>query len=223
MAYNIFISHVWDAQNDFYHGLIRLLVNAQRFGFRDLSVPKIRYLDGEQEAVKERILSVLRTADVVLVVNTSAVSKSDFVKSELSEAEKCGIPIIAINTPKRLGPRNRSQHEAILRARKAQWTTKSIVETIKEAVKANRRTDAASSRFAAEAYYAPLAEVIAEEAPLTEDEILQLSEDDVIENASPVHLQAERPRDVVFKEREILQPLASPRRSWLAKLFAGHG
>ena len=42
MAYRIFISHVWRAQNTYYWGLIRLLAQAKRFSFVDLSVPKFR-------------------------------------------------------------------------------------------------------------------------------------------------------------------------------------
>ncbi len=225
MAYQIFISHVWRRQNDYYQGLIRLLDQAQRFGFKDLSVPRIRYLDGEAEPVKEQILAVLRTADVVLVVNTPVVSRSSYVQEELNEAEKYGIPIIAINPPKRHGSMSGSQFPAILKARKALWTTKSIVEAIREETKTRRRIEAVSPKFATEVPYESVSDARSEEEPLSPAEFAEVRGDDEQStgDVAPAPLpQGESPKDVLFQPKEDFSALPISRRSWFAKLFVRH-
>ena len=92
MAYRVFVSHVWRAQHEYYWGLIRLLANAKRFRFVDLSIPKLRPLEGEYIDAKDEILSGLRSADVVLVINTPVLTRSAAVQDELAEAKRCGIP-----------------------------------------------------------------------------------------------------------------------------------
>ncbi len=139
MAYRIFISHVWRVQNTYYWGLIRLLGAAKRFSFVDLSIPKFRPLDGSYLDVRDDIRRALRTADVVLTINTPVITNSDSVQDELTEAEKLGLPIIAISPPKRYGAMRESQFGAVQRARRAQWTTKDIVDAIREAARGRTR------------------------------------------------------------------------------------
>jgi TIR domain len=95
MAYEprIFISHHWRAQTDYYRGLRGLLEEAN-FKWRNLAVPPEHKFDGELPM--DRVLEKLRTADVVLVVNTRAVGASPNVKRELEEAVERDIPIIAV-------------------------------------------------------------------------------------------------------------------------------
>jgi len=98
--FKVFVSHVWRRHHEYYWGLIRLLDDASRFSFVDLSVPKIRPFDGtDWSDVQDEILVLLRSADVVLTINTPAITRSKAVREELTEAEKCGIPIIAIACP----------------------------------------------------------------------------------------------------------------------------
>ena len=135
MAYKIFISHVWRAQNIYYLGLLRLLADAKRFDFHDLSVPKFRPLDGNYAAVRDDIFRALRSADVVLVINTPVITNSEPVQDELSEAERLGLPIVAVSPPKSHGVRQ-SQCPAMQRVvHRARWTTKSIALGIRAAVK----------------------------------------------------------------------------------------
>jgi hypothetical protein len=135
MGWKIFVSHVWNAQHKYYWDLIRLLDQASRFSFVDLSVPKLRPFDGDYDAVRNEILTVLRQADVILVINTPVITKSHPVKDELREAEEHGIPIIAIKPAAGHGITKSSRLDAIERAHKANWTTKSIVGAIKKATK----------------------------------------------------------------------------------------
>ena len=101
MAYRIFVSHVWKTQHNLYWDLMRLLGGAKRLRIIDLSVPKFRPFGEEYEQWKLDIYAALHSADVVLVINTSTLDKSDAVRDELREAEARGIPVIAINPPQR--------------------------------------------------------------------------------------------------------------------------
>src|SRR5947207_2917748 len=96
--FKVFVSHVWRKHHRYYLGLLRLLDDANRFRFEDLSIPKLRPFDGaDYPAVRAEIYSVLRKADVVLTINTPAITRSKAVRDELEEAEKNNIPIIAIS------------------------------------------------------------------------------------------------------------------------------
>lgn len=140
MAYKIFISHVWRAQNLYYLGLIRLLADAKRFDFHDLSIPKFRPLEGGYDEVREDVLRALRTADVVLVINTPVITNSPPVQDELAEAERLGIPIIVVSPPKRDGAQRQSQCPAVQRALyRASWGAKSLVVQIRTAIRARSK------------------------------------------------------------------------------------
>jgi hypothetical protein len=140
MAYKIFISHVWRAQNLHYLGLIRLLADARYFNFHDLSIPKFRPLDGDYLAVRDDIFRALESADVVLVINTPVITNSDAVQDELKEAERLGLPIISVSPRGRDGVQRQSQCPAMQRVvYRARWTTKSLVEFIREAVRERKK------------------------------------------------------------------------------------
>ncbi len=51
---------------------------------------KLRPFDGEYEEIKGDMMRLLATADVVLTVNTAAVSNSRPVQDELAEATRLG-------------------------------------------------------------------------------------------------------------------------------------
>ena len=141
VAYRIFVSHVWRSHHEYYRGLVRLLDQAKHFKFVDLSVPKLRPFDAE---ARDDILRLLSGADVVVTINTPVIGKSPAVQDELTEAERLHIPIVAVRTPKRGGRRRTSSFPALKRAYSAQWTSRSIVAAIREAVR-NRPRSAASS------------------------------------------------------------------------------
>ena len=146
MAYRIFVSHVWRAHHEYYWGLIRLLDQAKRFKFEDLSVPKLRPFNGDYADVRGDILHILRDADVVVTINTPVVTNSLAVQDELTEAERLGIPIVAVRPPKRGNTTKTSHFPAVTRAYKATWRSKSIVAAIRKAAKKRVRAPVSASK-----------------------------------------------------------------------------
>jgi hypothetical protein len=80
-----------------------------------------------------------------VTINTPVIGNSPAVKDELTEAERLQIPIVAVRTPKRGGRRRRSNFPPIQRAYSAEWTTRSIVAAIREAVHNRPRPPLAAS------------------------------------------------------------------------------
>jgi hypothetical protein len=230
MAYRIFVSHVWRAHHDYYWGLIRLLDRAKRFTFVDLSIPKIRPFDGDYGTVRDEVLRVLSTADVVLTINTPVITNSPAVQDELREAERLGIPIIAVRVPKRHGRTRRSKLPVIDRAHKAHWTTKSIVGTIGNAIREKRTAALQSSEPATDLGYEAIS-AAATATPLSPDALIKLRGDDETGAAesgttasapltsTPSDTQEERPREVLFRSKE--NP--APKLPWYRRLWSAIG
>jgi hypothetical protein len=167
----------------------------------------------------EQILEIVRTSDVVVVINTPVVGNSDNVLSELEEAVKCGIPIIAV-TPKGKRP---SQHPFIEQhARKAAWIGNSIVAAIRDEVRKARRLKAATVTeevtLTADNAYETVEEA-AEGVHLNPIELEEVrGEDEIMETPFQPHAQTEHPKDAVVKDKQaaipVPVPIPTPPRSW---------
>ena len=221
MAYRVFVSHVWRAQHEYYWGLIRLLANAKRFRFVDLSIPKLRPLEGAYIDAKDEILSGLRSADVVLVINTPVLTRSAAVQDELAEAKRCGIPIIAIKPPNRQGRARGSNLDTVVGAYQASWTTRSIVEAIRLAVRDHPRKHTLPLQLAAEQAYEP-SEVAVEELPAALAHDISIRGDD--EDPSPLNVVqtlpttlSPTPRDALFKPKPELGPMPPLKLPWFKR------
>jgi hypothetical protein len=229
--YRVFISHVWRIHSPNYDGLIRLLTKAKRFDYRELGVPQRRKIDGK--APMEQILEIVRTSDVVLVINTPVVGNSDNVLKELEEAVKYGIPIIAV-TPKGKRP---SQHPFIERhAKRAAWIGNSIVAAIRDEVKKARRLKAATVTeevtLTADNAYETVEEA-AEEVHLSPAELEEVRGEDEIMEAPHQPTQIDLPKDVILKDGPDLsssgsgpassgQAQSPSSRSFISRLFGRH-
>jgi hypothetical protein len=120
----------------FRRGLL-LIVSPDSLG---TTVPAVRQKLHLSSCADFRDQLSLRAADVVLVINTPVITNSEPVQDELMEAERLGIPVIAISPPKRRGASRESQCEVIQRAGyRAQWTAKAIADAIRTAVRAKAR------------------------------------------------------------------------------------
>jgi hypothetical protein len=137
VTYRVFISHAWNQQSDYYYGLVELLRKAPRLDPRNLSVPRQRRFDGDYEEAKAKIYAALELANVVLVVDTAAVTRSKAVLDELAQARLLGIPIVVVSPPNRHGAISRATSLENERYR-AKWTRQSIAKKIREAVRATR-------------------------------------------------------------------------------------
>jgi hypothetical protein len=217
VAYRIFVSHVWKSQHELYWGLMKLLAGAKRFRVSDLSVPKIRPFDGEYQDARAEILAALLTADVVLVINTSAIDQSAAVKDELREASENRIPIIAISPPKRNGRKPQSSLPQVASAIKAHWTTDSIVGAIREARNADKRRKRATAR---KEQYVPIDEI--DVVDLDAEALAEVAADDDAETFSPnsqrspfQDISSPTPREVLTEAH--CQPRTVP---WWRRLFS---
>jgi hypothetical protein len=206
VAYRIFVSHVWRAHHAYYWGLIRLLDQANRFKFEDLSVPKLRPFNGDYADVRGDILKILRDADVVLTINTHVVTNSLAVQDELTEAERLGIPIVAVRPPKRGNTTKTSHFPAVTRAYKATWRSKSIVAAIRKAAK--KKAHAVVAASASEKEFEPVGATFSSGPDQLPTEVRG---DDEIVPTTPVTgaLQSfagafrdARPQDVLFNAKD---------------------
>jgi hypothetical protein len=221
MAYKIFISTGGRTHHKDYWGLIRLLDRAKRFRFHDLSVPRIRTLDGDHHSlVMQDILKGLATADALLVIDTPVIINSRAVKVELAEAQRLNVPIIAVNPPRRRGTNARVLRD-IVGLRRAPWTCKGIVDAIREAVNSKPRSTARPAESDQDRAW------VADTAPLAPSEAakVRLDDEDEINTGPPPE---ELPHDLLpFGEEKssgmgtLAAPPTAPRWNWIRRIWPG--
>jgi hypothetical protein len=222
MAYKIFISSGGRTHHKDYWGLIRLLDRAKRFRFRDLSVPRIRTLDGDRHSlVMQDVLKRLGTADALLVIDTPVIINSRAVKVQLAEAQRLNIPIIAVNPPRRRGTNARVLRD-IVGLRRAPWTCKGIVDAIREAMNSKPRSTARPAEPDQNH------EWVAETDPLAPSEVAKVRDDDEddIKTAPPPE---ERPHDLrpfpvdkgAAGMATLAAPSTAPKWNWIRRIWAG--
>jgi hypothetical protein len=221
MAYKIFISSGGRTHHKDYWGLIRLLGRAKS-RVRELSVPRIRTLDGDQHSsVIQDILKGLATADALLVIDTPVIMNNRAVKVELAEAQRLNIPIIAVNPPRCRGTNARILRD-IIGLRRAPWTCKGIVDAIREAVNRKPRLTARPAEPDQDH------EWVADIAPLAPSEIAKVrdEEEDEIKTGPPAE---ERPRDhPAFGEEKgtagmgtLAAPPTALKWNWIRRIWPG--
>lgn len=135
MAYNLFISHSW-AYSDAYEKLINLLNNAQRFEYKNYSVPVNDPIHNARNDTQLRaaIKTQMQYASVVVVLAGVYSSYSRWINEELVLAQKGFFyrkPILAIQ-PFAAEKTSRIVKDAADRI--VAWNTNSIVTAIREMV-----------------------------------------------------------------------------------------
>jgi hypothetical protein len=207
--YNIFISHTWRASNAYYRGLIRLLDEADKFDIVALSVPNLHRLESDTVRCRGWVLKALKAADAVLVVDTPMDINSPLVQSELRVAERHKIPIVAINPPKSHGAAKASEFAANARAYSARWTSQDILDAIRTAVREMPRVSQAKTPLLHYAYESIAAAAAGEPLTLMELEAVRGDDEAAISATSAAKARGQRPRDVLFRQRESLISRAS--------------
>jgi hypothetical protein len=93
-TYNIFISHAWDYNEDYYR-CEKFLNEAPNFNWKNLSVPEHDpILDSEKLAAE--LHNQMRPAHVFLILSGMYVAHSDWIQYEINFARRIGRPIIGI-------------------------------------------------------------------------------------------------------------------------------
>lgn len=130
--YNLFISHSWN-YSDAYEKLIQLLNNADRFEYRNYSVPKNDPIHNapNQYLLKEAIKRQMNSANCVIILAGVYSSYSKWINVEIDLAKK------AFVTPKKIiaiEPWGAEKTSAVVKAAAdeiVKWNTQSIVDAIR--------------------------------------------------------------------------------------------
>lgn len=94
MIYNLFISHAWD-YNDEYYRLVNMLNEATNFEWKNYSVPEHDPFD-EEEDLKEALKKQIRPASAVLILAGIYANYSKWIKFEVEFSELISKPIIVV-------------------------------------------------------------------------------------------------------------------------------
>ncbi len=129
MTYNLFISHSWTYENQ-YNNLIGLLDSAQRFLYRNYSVPKndpIHNADNTTQ-LKAAIRNQMQHASCVIVLAGVYATYSKWINIEIELAKEMNKTIIAVRpwASKAISSVVRDNADEIVG-----WNTASIVKAIR--------------------------------------------------------------------------------------------
>lgn len=128
--YAVFVSHSWDYDQE-YARLIRLLEEADRFDFRDYSVPKEEKFDTETNEELEQVLreKQIKPSSVVIVLAGLYSTHSDWIGREIRIAEDEGKPILGVEP---WGSDRTSNYVEQHADKMVGWNTDSIVNGIRD-------------------------------------------------------------------------------------------
>ncbi|WP_436931235.1 TIR domain-containing protein [Halosimplex halobium] len=128
--YAVFISHSWDYDQE-YARLVRLLEEANRFDFRDYSVPQEEQFDTETDEELERVLreKQIKPSSVVVVLAGLYSTHSDWIGKEVRIAEEEGKPILGVEP---WGNDRTSNYVEQHADEMVSWNTDSIVDGIRD-------------------------------------------------------------------------------------------
>ena len=129
--YDLFISHAWKYNNEYYR-LEELLKEYNYFNFRNYSVPEHDPLDfNSVRELVQKLDEQIRESSIVLVIGGMYCNYRKWIRKEIEIATKYNKPILLIE-PYRS---NRIPNDVEINANKiVKWNTKSIVEAIRELV-----------------------------------------------------------------------------------------
>jgi hypothetical protein len=94
--YNIFISHAW-AYNDDYYRLIEMLNAAPNFDYHNFSVPEHDPLHaGNRRQLEEDLYDQIRPSSIVIILAGMYVPHHDWIQREIDMAQVIDKPILGI-------------------------------------------------------------------------------------------------------------------------------
>lgn len=128
--YRLFISHSWD-YDDEYQRLVGLLDDADRFKYRNYSVPEEEQIDATSDDELEEALreGQIKPASVVIVLAGLYSTYSDWIGKEIRMAREEDKPILGV---KPWGSDKTSDYVSSLSDEMVGWNTTSIVDAIRD-------------------------------------------------------------------------------------------
>lgn len=128
-TYDLFISHAWRPDGDYYR-LVNLLEKAPRFRWHNNSVPQHDPVDADNAPrLRKALDQQIRPVNAVLIISGMYVNYREWIQYEISRAQYRGKPIIGIRPrgAERI-PIEVKQTAVVM----VGWNTKSIVRAIRE-------------------------------------------------------------------------------------------
>lgn len=127
--YNLFISHAWDYNSDYYN-LVDLLSNYPYFNFKNYSVPQHDALNTKTNwELEEALNRQIAPTCVVLIIAGMYYNNRKWIQKEIEIAKAKGKPIIVIR------PRGAERMPSELISDdyiRVNWNSSSIVQAIRE-------------------------------------------------------------------------------------------
>lgn len=127
--YNLFISHAWDYNSDYYN-LVDLLSNYPYFNFKNYSVPQHDALNTKTNwELEEALNRQIAPTSVVLIIAGMYYNNRKWIQKEIEIAKAKGKPIIVIR------PRGTERMPSELISDdyiRVNWNSSSIVQAIRE-------------------------------------------------------------------------------------------
>lgn len=123
--YQVFISHAWDHNHEYYR-LVEMLELAPRFAWTNLSVPEHDPVPGRD--LRYELNAQMRPANVFLVLAGMYAARREWIDYELAFARRIGRPIVGII------PWGQIRTPVVIRKAAKQmvgWNTASIVDAIR--------------------------------------------------------------------------------------------
>lgn len=91
----VFVTHLFSSHPD-YHRVFEYLESSSNFFYRNCSNPEDMPATGGQEAIKERLLEQIRSAEVVVVISTMFTENQSLITYEMDAAQAASLPIVAL-------------------------------------------------------------------------------------------------------------------------------
>ena len=128
-TYDVFISHAWDYNDDYYR-LVRMLNEANNFKWRNYSVPEHDPADANSKTkLREALKRQMRPVNIVLVLSGMYVSHSEWIEFEIEFAQTLNKPMVGIRP---WGNQRAPQAVTDAVDEMVRWNTSSIVTAIRK-------------------------------------------------------------------------------------------
>jgi hypothetical protein len=124
----VFVTHLFSDHSD-YHRVFEYLESTSNFFYVNCSKPDDIPTSGGQEAIKERLLQQIRSAEVVIVVSTMYSENRSLITFQLDVAQAANIPLIALEP---FGGKGKVPAEVEARAAEiVGWNERLIVDAVR--------------------------------------------------------------------------------------------
>lgn len=124
----VFVTHMFSSHPD-YHRVFEYLESAANFFYRNCSNPEDMPTTGGPEAIKEKLLEQIRSAEVVVVLSTMFSENQSLITYQMDAAQASELPILALEPFGGMG-----KVPAEVEARAAEvvgWNDRTIVDAIR--------------------------------------------------------------------------------------------